>query len=96
MENKTQIPNESKTVSKLISDMAFRGATNEELNAAVKYSVDILDSAKRNGIEELQCKYSSNPIEKAYRLIDEACNDPEKAENLDLEEIRGYLGEALS
>ena len=37
-----------------------------------------------------------NPVEKAYELVYEAINDSEKEKTLDLEDVLGYLGEALS
>jgi hypothetical protein len=59
-----------KDISNLIADMVFKGATEDDVVKAVRYSVDVMDAEKsianmeqsyiNNGISELKEKYQSN------------------------------------
>ena len=47
---------ETKRVSELITNMILSGASTEEMEQVIKYSIDVLDAFKY----ELRCKQSRN------------------------------------
>ena len=63
---------EKEDTANLIVDMTMGGATAEELESAVKYSKDVIDSgkkpvdlkksAKKNHIDELKKQYQKEPV----------------------------------
>lgn len=66
----TQGPEVAK-MSNLITDMTVTGASQEEIERAVKHSQAAMDfekSAKDNGIDELIAKYQSDSISRNARV----------------------------
>ena len=72
-------------VSNLITDMTLLGATDDELERAVKHSMVVIDAEKHhldwrkseeeNGIKELKTKYQGGPNAGAATLISRASSD---------------------
>lgn len=54
---------EMKTVSNLIMDMTLNGATKEEIDRVIKYSIAVMDAAKDYNIGELRTKYQGEKHE---------------------------------
>ena len=47
-------------ISNLITDMTLKGASESEIERAVKHSMAVIDSERENGIKELKTKYMTN------------------------------------
>ena len=47
-------------ISNLITDMTLKGASESEIERAVKHSKVVIDSERDNGIKELKKKYMTN------------------------------------
>jgi len=73
------------SVSNLITDMTIKGATDDELERAVRHSMVIIDAEKHhldwrqseldNGIAELKTKYQGGPKRGAATLISKASSE---------------------
>lgn len=73
------------SVSNLITDMTIKGATEQEIERAVKHSMVVIDaekhhldwkqSEKDNGIAELKTKYQGGPKRGASTLISKASSE---------------------
>lgn len=73
------------SVSNLITDMTLKGATDQELERAVKHSMVIIDAEKHhldwqqserdNGIPELKARYQGGPKAGAATLISRASSE---------------------
>lgn len=68
--NSMEIKKEKNVISNLITDMTLKGASQEELDRAIRYSMVVIDSEKNelnykqsekdNNIVELKKKYQSS------------------------------------
>ena len=47
-------------ISNLITDMTLKGASESEIERAVKHSMVVIDSERENEIQELKTKYMAN------------------------------------